>query len=433
MVVTLDPINKGNNVTLKNDNMTAVIVDAFGTARASLGRSSGKWYYEITFEQLTNAMVNVITNESVGTTYNLITSRGYYSLTGTKWNGAQSISLPYGTVFKAGDTVGVNLNLDGGVLTFYVNDVNQGVAFTDLKTLGALFPAITSGSSTGGCTATFNFGATPFKYHPTDIKYKTLSYDGSRVINPTNKTFILHDGEYKKWNKRELNNESIVPIMTSNTSPNGVASASSIYNANYDAYVAFDGSDSLGWCTPSSIVKGWLKYKFDSKKIVAKYTIRSTGNVPNIPLNAHPQNWTFEGSNNDSDWIILDTQTNISFTSAIQEKEFSIANNEEYLYYRLNITKNNGSSSYLGFGELKMFSPKSPDKPNIWSIVSTTLPNPSQFLDKGMNNLSPLFDRRIETLEPTQMTLRNDILVSGEIGKVFSKTINLNKYFDIRS
>lgn len=66
-----------------------------------------------------------------------------------------------------------------------------------------------------------------------------------------------------------------------------------------------------------------------------------------------------------------------------------------------------------------------------WSTVSNTLPNPTQFLEKGMNNLSPL-DRKVTQLEPIPMTQRNDILSSGEVGKVFSKEIDLKKYFDIR-
>ncbi|OXS74280.1 hypothetical protein B1B04_09135 [Lysinibacillus sp. KCTC 33748] len=68
-----------------------------------------------------------------------------------------------------------------------------------------------------------------------------------------------------------------------------------------------------------------------------------------------------------------------------------------------------------------------------WSTVSPTLLNSTQFLEQGMDNFSPLLNRVVTEIEPLQMTLKNDILPSGEIGKVFSKTINLNKYFDIRS
>lgn len=64
--------------------------------------------------------------------------------------------------------------------------------------------------------------------------------------------------------------------------------------------------------------------------------------------------------------------------------------------------------------------------------VSNSLPNSTQFLEQGIS-LAPLFDREVTQLEPTDMTQRNDILVSGEVGKVLSKTLDLKKYFDIRS
>lgn len=68
-----------------------------------------------------------------------------------------------------------------------------------------------------------------------------------------------------------------------------------------------------------------------------------------------------------------------------------------------------------------------------WNIVSTLLPTTSQFLEQGMDNISPLLDRNITTLEPMKMIDKSEILDVDEVGKVFSKAINLKKYFDIRS
>ncbi|WP_107951039.1 SPRY domain-containing protein [Lysinibacillus parviboronicapiens] len=429
MVITLDPINKGSNVTLKNDNMTAVIVDAFGTARASIGRSSGKWYYEITFESLNNAMVNVITSASVGTTYNLTTSRGYYSSTGTKWSGAQSISLPYGTAFKAGDTVGVNLNLDGGVLTFYVNGANQGVAFTDLKTLGTLFPAITSGSSTGGSTATFNFGATPFKYPPTDIKYKTLSYDGSRMINSTNKTLILHDGEYKKFTPKLIGKDSttnVVPHMTSNTSPTGKVTARGAYNP---AWQAFDKNDSTYWYDNGSNAgaPSWLQYQFDSPKMVNKIILASqsiSGSTYGL------KEFSLLGSRDGLNYDNLLSVNNHPNSSAKVIYDFN--NSNEYSFYKLQFGLSH-FSYYALVSSFEMYEMDTPDIPAYWSTVSTTLPTSTKFQSEGMDNLSSLLDRTVTELESLPMTNKSEILNEGEVGKVFSKTIDLKKYIDIRS
>lgn len=71
---------------------------------------------------------------------------------------------------------------------------------------------------------------------------------------------------------------------------------------------------------------------------------------------------------------------------------------------------------------------------NGWQTVSTTLPSSEQFQEEGMDELTPLLDRQVTELEPISMEDKTNILfTNGEVGKVFSKTIDLNKYFDIRS
>ena len=69
----------------------------------------------------------------------------------------------------------------------------------------------------------------------------------------------------------------------------------------------------------------------------------------------------------------------------------------------------------------------------IWDSVATTLPSSQQFLEDGMDSLSPLLDRRVETLEPMQMDdVSSELIPQGDTGKIFSKTIDLKKYLDIR-
>ncbi|OQR95028.1 HECTdomain (ubiquitin-transferase) domain containing protein [Achlya hypogyna] len=67
---------------------------------------------------------------------------------------------------KAGDVVGCMLDLDAGTMTFYLNGVSLGVAFSELERdilHGGYAPAC---SMDGGESVWFNFGATPFAYPP---------------------------------------------------------------------------------------------------------------------------------------------------------------------------------------------------------------------------------------------------------------------------
>jgi hypothetical protein len=83
-----------------------------------------------------------------------------------------------------------------------------------------------------------------------------------------------------------------------------------------------------------------------------------------------PKDWTFEGSNDGTNWTVLDTQTNQVFTTTETTdnsnpvlpkqiftgnmNEYNFVNTTAYRYYRLNISANNGNPTFLGIQELKL-------------------------------------------------------------------------------
>lgn len=58
------------------------------------------------------------------------------------------------------------------------------------------------------------------------------------------------------------NLKALVPTMTSNTTPSGVASASSFYASGYEAWKAFDNGGGVWNSTATS--DNWLQYKFEN-------------------------------------------------------------------------------------------------------------------------------------------------------------------------
>jgi len=144
----------------------------------------------------------------------------------------------------------------------------------------------------------------------------------------------------------------LIPVMTSNTEPKGVASASSELSGAYAAWKAMDHVSPAGNCWATSAQQsGWLKYQFDSAKIITQYKITIEDNP--VDIDRAPKSWTFQGSNNDSDWVTLDTQSNITDWVNHETKVFPISNTNSYLYYRLNISENNGDT-YLTIAEWEM-------------------------------------------------------------------------------
>lgn len=146
--------------------------------------------------------------------------------------------------------------------------------------------------------------------------------------------------------------ETAVPQMTSNTTPSGRAFASSINSTTNDAWRAFDVTATAFSTENGSGGVGYLGYEFANPTIIGKYTIRSTGSVT-----YSPKDWTFEGSNDGTNWDVLDTQVNQSWTTANTDKEYIIDTNKvsKYKMYRLNWTANNGGITRVDINEMQMF------------------------------------------------------------------------------
>lgn len=204
--------------------------------------------------------------------------------------------------------------------------------------------------------------------------------------------------------------ETAVPQMTSNTAPSGRVFASSVYSTSYDAWKGFDRLSNAYNSAIGSGGIGYLGYEFVNSIRIGKYAINK-GVASQTYL---PKNWTFEGSNNGTDWTILDTQVNQAFTDT--DNEYITANTfiGSYRMYRLNWTVNNGAN-YTGIGELKIYELITPN-------LLTMLPNQSEqtFINYGME--SPI---NINQLSGVKLIESNSI--THESGKTFTHTIDLSK------
>ncbi|GEM_PF-2289206 len=244
-----------------------------------------------------------------------------------------------------------------------------------------------------------------------------------------NKSFILHEGEYKKFNPKILGKDpkiDVVPKMTSDTSPLGKVTARGAYNP---AWQAFDKDSSTYWYDNGSSASNpsWLQYEFDSPKIINKIALDSliiTGSAYGI------KEFTLLGSNDGLNYDSLLSVDNHPNRSTKETYQFN--NKNEYLIYKLKFGLSY-HNYYTLVSSFEMYEMATPNTPAFWSTISTTVPTSNQFIEKGIDSLFPLLNRTLTQLEPFPMIQRNDILVSGEVGKVFSKTIDLKKYFDIRS
>ena len=141
-----------------------------GTA-ATIGMTTGKFYWEVTVISssanddqeigISNTTANSSVSSGIGY-YPGYTANGWgYEGTGNKITGA--VATAYGATYTVGDVIGVAFDATAGSLTFYKNNVSQGVAFSSLPAT-TYFPAVGDGGSTGTVTYAGNFGQQPFTY-----------------------------------------------------------------------------------------------------------------------------------------------------------------------------------------------------------------------------------------------------------------------------
>ena len=126
-----------------------------------------------------------------------------------------------------------------------------------------------------------------------------------------------------------------VPLMTAETTSSVTVTDSGNLGAGYEGWRAFDNDSDTRWGVGAT--SGILSVSLTAAKIVAGYSIRARNDSYLIDS---PKDWTFEGSNNGSDWTVLDTQAGVTSWSMNERKEFAVSSPASYLYYRLNISSN---------------------------------------------------------------------------------------------
>lgn len=95
----------------------------------------------------------------------------------------------------------------------------------------------------------------------------------------------------------------------------------------------------------------WVQYQSTVAAIVTYYTITSANDVPT----RDPKNWTLSGSNDGTNWTVIDSRSDEVFATRFLKKTYLINNNSTaYSYYRLTITANNGHTG-TQFAEWELF------------------------------------------------------------------------------
>ena len=184
---TLNPLQKGSDLTLSNGNLDLAKSSTVDNCTAStIGMTSGKWYFELTITNLGGG------EYAIGFGKN-IPIQSYMGSNATTWSYADTGSLmtngnttSYGSSYTTGDILGAAFDGDNGTLTFYKNGTSQGTAATGL-TQGPYFFA--AGAYNSAATRSANFGQRAFAYPVSGFKALCDTNLGAPVVAKPDQAF----------------------------------------------------------------------------------------------------------------------------------------------------------------------------------------------------------------------------------------------------
>lgn len=146
------------------------------------------------------------------------------------------------------------------------------------------------------------------------------------------------------------NGTDVVPLMAAAATNGVTVSDNGNLGTGYEGWRAFDNNSNSRWGIGST--SGILTVALASAQKISGYTIRARNDTYLIDS---PKDWTFEGSNDGTNWTVLDTRTGQTSWAMNELKTFTVAyaNVALYSYYRLNVTANQ-SGTDVSFSEMEL-------------------------------------------------------------------------------
>jgi hypothetical protein len=130
------------------------------------------------------------------------------------------------------------------------------------------------------------------------------------------------------------NTTGAIPVLTSNTSSDGIAFSDTIYSISHSAFRAFNRNNYNSWLSDSSSYKGYIGYIFPESKLINKIKmVKDTLKVNKFIIEASSD--TTNGT--DGNWNLLYESGSVASIAYGVETEYGFVNNTSYKAYRVNV------------------------------------------------------------------------------------------------
>lgn len=254
-------------------------------------------------------------------------------------------------------------------IELYTDPLFSGVPCVKMITSDSSFPESGSVSldatllSGDSAVLTFMWGTSPDEMNES-VSVRSIAPEISHVDItdlPMGKTYywtVFAQNDYGVGSADEVR-----PFLPSTgedlTSPDGGIISGTPGHSDFPPKNVFDDggkTSSSRWLSDASALPDvWVQYEFmGGARIVMAYSITCLGS--NNFDRRSPKSWTLSGSNNGTDWTVLDTRTEqSSWLTEYEVRTYAVDNRKAFSMYRLTITANDGATDYAGISELELF------------------------------------------------------------------------------
>jgi hypothetical protein len=185
---------------------------------------------------------------------------------------------------------------------------------------------------------------------PTDIRVPDRPSGADRTANASDTSRdVMTDPTTSDASCTE---DSDVCDSPPNLAQGGIVTSSSPNLGPEDMTRAFDGRIATKWYTGNGVRTGWIAYQFaeGTSHTVTSYAITSANDF----AVRDPMNWQLDGSNDGTNWTLVDARVGQVFTNRFQTNSYVCATSGAYQRYRLNVTANSGGTE-LQLAEIQLF------------------------------------------------------------------------------
>lgn len=205
-------------------------------------------------------------------------------------------------------------------------------------------------------------------------------------------------------------NGSPIPDMTSATAPSGTVTKSGEASGAQAAWNAFDGKRAGTWVS-NTVQTGWIAYEFPTAVAIKGYVIfTKIGNTEDYTnVDFAPGNWTLQGSNDGTNYTVLDRQDGYVAYSGGRSANFPVPTETAYKFYKLDVdqcTRNGNLAPAVGLLLLQA---------RVDPTITLTLSGTYTDVNKGAGFLSTDVDRllRVKDADGFYRFLRISAYVSA--------------------